>query len=135
MSKEEKKKLYKEFENDKEASFIYFKAHKIYLLCFIGVVYSIIATIFDIVKDVKYYAYLMDAFLFIFCIIFGIKMSKFKKNEFNKYLDSLDVKAFAEFLDGYVLCCYEKSTDFCHRHLVAEWLIRNGIKCEEYKFT
>ena len=53
MSKEEKKKLYKEFENDKEASFIYFKAHKIYLLCFIGVVYSIIATIFDIVKDVK----------------------------------------------------------------------------------
>ena len=82
MSKEEKKKLYKEFENDKEASFIYFKAHKIYLLCFIGVVYSIIATIFDIVKDVKYYAYLMDAFL----IIFGIKMSKFKKNEFNKYL-------------------------------------------------
>ena len=86
MSKEEKKKLYKEFENDKEASFIYFKAHKIYLLCFIGVVYSIIATIFDIVKDVKYYAYLMDAFLFIFCIIFGIKMSKFKKNEFNKYL-------------------------------------------------
>ena len=37
-------------------------------------------------KDVKYYAYLMDAFLFIFCIIFGIKMSKFKNNEFNKYL-------------------------------------------------
>ena len=58
MSKEEKKKLFKEFENDKEASFIYFKAHRIYLLCFIGVVYSIIATIFDIVKDVKYYAYL-----------------------------------------------------------------------------
>ena len=70
MSKEEKKKLYKEFENDKEASFIYFKAHKIYLLCFIGVVYSIIATIFDIVKDVKYYAYLMDAFLFLFCYRF-----------------------------------------------------------------
>ena len=70
MNKEEKKKLFKEFENDKEASFIYFKAHRIYLLCFIGVVYSIIATIFDIVKDVKYYAYLMDAFLFIFCIIF-----------------------------------------------------------------
>ena len=72
MSKEEKKKLFRKFENDKEASFIYFKAHRIYLLCFIGVVYSIIATIFDIVKDVKYYAYLMDAFLFIFCIIFGI---------------------------------------------------------------
>ena len=53
------------------------------------------------------------------------------KNEFNKYLDSLDVKAFAEFLDGYMLCCYEKSTDFCHRHLVAEWFRRNGYDCEE----
>ena len=86
MSKEEKKKLFRKFENDKEASLIYIKAHTIYILCFIGVVYSIIATIFYIVKDVKYYAYLMDAFLFIFCIIFGIKMSKFKKDEFNKYL-------------------------------------------------
>ena len=23
------------------------------------------------------------------------------------------------------LCCYEKPTDFCHRHLVAEWLNNN----------
>lgn len=30
-----------------------------------------------------------------------------------------------------VLICYEKPTDFCHRHLVAEWLTNNGIKCEE----
>lgn len=30
-----------------------------------------------------------------------------------------------------VLICYEKPTDFCHRHLVAEWLTINGIKCEE----
>lgn len=32
------------------------------------------------------------------------------------------------------LVCYEKPTDFCHRHLVAEWLRKNDIKCEEYKF-
>ena len=32
------------------------------------------------------------------------------------------------------LICYEKPTDFCHRHLVAEWLRNNDIKCEEYKF-
>lgn len=30
--------------------------------------------------------------------------------------------------------CYEKPTDFCHRHLVADWLNKNGIKCEEYEF-
>lgn len=30
------------------------------------------------------------------------------------------------------LICYEKPTDFCHRHLVAKWLADNGIKCEEW---
>lgn len=31
-----------------------------------------------------------------------------------------------------VLLCYEKPTDFCHRHLVANWLSENGIPCEEW---
>lgn len=31
-----------------------------------------------------------------------------------------------------VLICYEKSTDFCHRHLVADWLEANGIQCKEW---
>ena len=33
-----------------------------------------------------------------------------------------------------VLVCYEKSTDFCHRHLVAEWLTKNGYPVSEYQF-
>lgn len=32
------------------------------------------------------------------------------------------------------LLCYEKPEDFCHRHLVAEWLTKNGYPCVEYKF-
>ena len=32
------------------------------------------------------------------------------------------------------LICYEKPEDFCHRHLVADWLIANGFACVEYKF-
>ncbi len=31
------------------------------------------------------------------------------------------------------LICYEKPSDFCHRHLVADWLNENGFKCEEWK--
>lgn len=31
------------------------------------------------------------------------------------------------------LVCFEKSTDFCHRHLVAEWLRTYGYACEEWK--
>ena len=33
------------------------------------------------------------------------------------------------------LLCYEKPGDFCHRHLVADWLNENGYKCEEYMYT
>lgn len=32
-----------------------------------------------------------------------------------------------------VLICYEKSSDFCHRHLVAEWLNNNGHEVKEWK--
>ena len=31
-----------------------------------------------------------------------------------------------------VLICYEKSTDFCHRHIVSQWLQQHGISCEEW---
>lgn len=31
------------------------------------------------------------------------------------------------------LICYEKPSDFCHRHLVADWLNSNGIACKEWE--
>lgn len=30
------------------------------------------------------------------------------------------------------LICYEKPTDFCHRHLVSEWLNHHNIECCEW---
>ncbi len=30
------------------------------------------------------------------------------------------------------LICYEKPSDFCHRHLIADWLNKNGIECKEW---
>lgn len=30
------------------------------------------------------------------------------------------------------LVCYERPQDFCHRHIVADWLRSNGIECNEY---
>jgi hypothetical protein len=33
------------------------------------------------------------------------------------------------------LVCYEKPTDFCHRHLVADWLIGHGYECKEYIYN
>lgn len=31
------------------------------------------------------------------------------------------------------LICYEKPSDFCHRHLVADWFNKNGIYCKEWE--
>lgn len=30
------------------------------------------------------------------------------------------------------LLCYEKPGDFCHRHLVTDWLVEHGIECLEW---
>jgi hypothetical protein len=32
-----------------------------------------------------------------------------------------------------VLLCYEKSGDFCHRHLFSDWLNKAGYQVEEWK--
>ena len=44
-------------------------------------------------------------------------------------------KKLSELSDGkpFALICYEKPGDFCHRHLVAEWLGENGYEIEEWK--
>ena len=31
-----------------------------------------------------------------------------------------------------VLLCYEKPSDFCHRHIVAQWIREHSIPCEEW---
>lgn len=55
----------------------------------------------------------------------------------SEVLDMLDVKVVYEELTkmsaGKDICliCYEKPTDFCHRHLVADWLTKNGFTCTE----
>lgn len=72
---------------------------------------------------------------------------------FNEHvLDKLNAKDVIKKLDDLLLCmttsidckvdtikvpeialiCYEKPPNFCHRHLVAEWLRRNGFECEEW---
>ena len=33
------------------------------------------------------------------------------------------------------LVCYEKPSDFCHRHLVADWFNKHGIACKEYNYV
>ena len=41
-------------------------------------------------------------------------------------------KATAKSMNDHILCCFEKPSDFCHRHILAQWLRDNGYKCEEF---
>ena len=74
---------------------------------------------------------------------------EWKKNRDNDYyiehfqkevLDTLEVgtviNRLYELSEGKDICllCYEKPNDFCHRHLVSNWLKENKIECEEYKY-
>lgn len=47
----------------------------------------------------------------------------------------LNVHNLYKRLDGKILLCYEKSSSFCHRHIVAKWFKENGYECEELEIV
>lgn len=53
-------------------------------------------------------------------------------------LDKITLKEVMSFFElvgngnDIVLLCFEKSVDFCHRHILAEWFIEQGIQVDEY---
>jgi len=52
---------------------------------------------------------------------------------YEEILNKLDPqKTFNELGKDAILLCWEKSGEFCHRHLVSQWLSKNlGIKIQE----
>ena len=65
----------------------------------------------------------------------NIYTSQFKQQVLNR-LDPLLVEdELLAITNGRTFClvCYEKPSDFCHRHLVAEWLKKAGIDIQEYQ--
>ena len=59
------------------------------------------------------------------------KWGAFTKVYREQVLDKLDVHQVARELDGKVLLCFEKTKDYCHRHIVRDWLNENGYECRE----
>jgi hypothetical protein len=56
---------------------------------------------------------------------------------FLQHLETLDKEAVRRALENFgenvILLCYEKPGDFCHRHIVADWLESNfGWRVDEY---
>lgn len=50
---------------------------------------------------------------------------------YEQTLSKLNPVEVATALKGKTLLCYEKTGDFCHRHIVAKWLREAGFSCEE----
>lgn len=54
------------------------------------------------------------------------------EEQYRKQLDTLDINEVKRLIPrGTIFLCYEKSGDFCHRHILADWLKNNGVDCEE----
>lgn len=69
-------------------------------------------------------------------IIEGLKKGTLTEEMYTKkyielVLNHLDVEKVYNDLNGKVLLCYEKSDDFCHRHIVSKWFNDNGFTCKE----
>ena len=59
--------------------------------------------------------------------------TRFQKEVLDR-LDKLEVKEFLDsFKNDRILLCYEKSGEFCHRHIVADWIENSfGYRVEEF---
>lgn len=60
--------------------------------------------------------------------------------EYKRILSKLDVPGFIKRLESFgkgadvALCCYEKPGDFCHRHVLAEYITaQTGIEIKEFE--
>lgn len=56
-------------------------------------------------------------------------------NQLDVYETALELSKKVGFENRYkdiCLICYEKPDEFCHRHLVAEWLIKHDFECMEW---
>ena len=81
MSKEEKRKINEIFKKDKNN--LYKKFRTMYMLIIIGVIYSVIVFIYDLLIKKSTFNYILDIIIFIFCLLVLIKINNTKKDILN----------------------------------------------------
>ena len=55
-----------------------------------------------------------------------------KLDAYNTVIELSELAGFINRHNDICLICYEKPGDFCHRHLVSDWLNKNDFKCKEW---
>lgn len=88
MSKEEKKELYKEYKKEKDV--FAKKMEKMFILCYVGVIYGIVMFIYDFFFKKSTIAFILDTVVVVFCLIAVLKLYSTKKELLNNYALKID---------------------------------------------
>jgi len=68
-------------------------------------------------------------------LLYGYKNGTINEMQYEvmylQQLSTIDIQKLHKDLDGKVLLCYEANEEFCHRHILSNWLNKNNIKAEE----
>lgn len=83
MSKDQKRELYKEYKSEK-ISFSK-KMEKMFLLCYLGIGYSLIVFIYDFFYKKSTVSYILDIIVFVFCLLALLKLISIKKELLNNF--------------------------------------------------
>lgn len=72
----------------------------------------------------------------------GQTQEDYKRRYRSEVLSQQDMQQFLKTVEqasvgqDVALCCYEKPEDFCHRHILADWIKEKlGIEISEYGYT
>ena len=84
MTKEEKKQIYKEYKEQKQE--LTKKMERMFLLCKIGIIYGIIAVLYDFFITKNNFMIILDGIILLFCIAMLIKMKNTKIDLLNDYV-------------------------------------------------
>ena len=61
--------------------------------------------------------------------------AKYRETVLNTLNPKVIANRLKNFGENVILLCYEPPQEFCHRHLVADWLRKSGISVQEYTTT
>ncbi len=86
LDKMEKKEIYNQFKIKKKN--IYIKMNRMFIICIIGMIYSIIALVFDIYNSSNIFNISLDIIVFIFCLVAYLKTNKTKIDLLNTFLQN-----------------------------------------------
>ena len=84
MNKIEKNTVYNNFK--KNENVLYKKLKRMFILCYVGIVYSVFTFIYDFFLYRGKFSYILDIIIFIICLVALIKTKKEKIKLLNDYV-------------------------------------------------